>query len=120
MVKKNYKRQAAQYIPPEMMNYALCSTCLSVVLDQNEEVNELFDDLIECFRLPGYQMMMEEAKNIVPDTGTIFKELTEKSGFDIENPPMKGDIGILYVRDLIIGGSDLVTEYADKIFHFAR
>ena len=43
MAEKKFKKRDSQYIAPEMMPYTLCSACLSVVLDQNEEAKEMFE-----------------------------------------------------------------------------
>ena len=66
MSKKKQKRKESRYIPPEMMHYMLCSACLGVVISENKQAKEIYAGIVECDYLPGYQMLQEEAGNLLP------------------------------------------------------
>jgi hypothetical protein len=115
MSKKKQKRTNAQYYPPEMMPYMLCAACLSVVISENKQAKEIYDGIVECGYLPGYQMLQEEAGDLLPDRGTILKDVIEKSGYDVNKPPSKDIQVIAYVRSMIKGGKEVMSEYTDRI-----
>ncbi len=114
MTRKKQKR-GTQYYPPELMPYMLCLACLNVVIDQNKHAKEIFDGILECCSLPGYQMMQEKAGDILPDSQSILKEIVEKSGYDYEKPPRSVIAGISYVRGVINGSKEIVSKYTDKV-----
>ena len=115
MSKKKRNRKGSRYIPPEMMHYMLCAACLGVVISENKQAKEIYDGIVECGYLPGYQMLQEEAGDLLPDSGTILKDIIEKSGFDMNKPPSKDIQGISYVRGMIKGSQEVISEYADRI-----
>ncbi|MBA7704243.1 hypothetical protein ES703_113045 [subsurface metagenome] len=116
MAKKKQKRKDSRYIPPEMVPFNLYSACLGVVISENKQAKEIYDGIVECGYLPGYQMLQEEAGNLLPDSGTILKDIIEKSGYDVNKPPSKDTQGISYVRGMIRGGLEVISEYTDRIF----
>ena len=95
MSKKKQKRKERRYIPPEMMHYMICVACLGVVISENKQAKEIYDGIVECGYLPGYQLLQEEAGNLLPDSGTILKDIIEKSGYDVNKPPSTTVQGIL-------------------------
>lgn len=115
MAKKKQKRKESRYIPPEMMHYMLCAACLGVVISENKQAKEIYDGIVECGYLPGYQMLQEKAGDLLPDSGTILKDIIEKSGYDVDKPPSKDIQGISYVRGMIKGSRKVISEYADRI-----
>ena len=115
MSKKKQKRKDSRYIPPEMMHYMLCAACLGVVISENKQAKEIYDGIVECGYLPGYQMLQEEVGNLLPDSGTILKDIIEKSGYDVNKPPGKDIQGIDYVRGMIKGSYETVSEYTDRM-----
>lgn len=116
MSKKKQKRKESRYIPPEMMPLMLCSTCLGVVIDQNKQAKDIYDGIVECGYMPGYQMLQKEAGDLLPDSGTMLKDIIEKSGYDVNKPPGKSIQGISYVRGMIKGSYKIISEYTDRIF----
>ncbi|MFC1958538.1 hypothetical protein ACFLV6_01265 [Chloroflexota bacterium] len=116
MSKKKQKRKESRYIPPEMMHYILCAACLGVVISENKQAKEIYDGIVECGYLHGYQMFQEKAGDLLPDSGKILKDVIENSGYDVNKPPSKDVQGISYVRNMIKGSYKTVTEYADRIF----
>jgi len=58
---KNNRRtkDKARYYPPEMIPFTLCSACLDIVLEQSEKANEVYEEVIDCFSLPGWQETMD-------------------------------------------------------------
>lgn len=97
------KQQKSHYYPPEMMPFNLCSECLSVVISENKQAKEIYDGIVECGYLHGYQMFQQEASDLLPDSGTIIKDIIENSGYDVNKPPSKDIQGIEYVRNMIKG-----------------
>ncbi len=114
MAKKKLKGEI-QYYPPELMPYMLCTACLGVVIDQNEQAREIFQGIVECGYLPGYQMIQEEADGIIPDSKTLLKEIVEKSGYDYQKPPRSVVDGISYARGMIKGSKEIVSKYTDRV-----
>ena len=114
MIRKKQNRDT-RYYPPELMPYMLCSTCLSVVINENKQAKGIFDEIVECCSLPGYQMLQEEAGDIIPDGRTLLKEIVEKSGYEHQNPPSSLVDGVSYVRDMIKGSKEIVSKYTDKV-----
>ena len=110
----NSKDQARYYLP-EMMPFGLCSACLDIVLEQSEKAREIYNEVIDCFSLPGCQETMEKVGDELPDNRTVIKNLVEKSGYDIHKPPSKEGFGIPYIRDLMKGGLILLSGYANKL-----
>ncbi len=115
MSKKKQRKKESRYIPPEMMPYMLCTACLGVIIDQNEQAREIFQGIVECGYLPGYQMMQEKAGDIIPDNRTLLKEIIEKSGYDYQKPPRSVVDGISYARGMIKGSKEIVSKYTDRV-----
>ena len=115
MAKKKPKKRESRYIPPEMMSYMYCSACLSVVIAENKQAKDIYDGIVECGYLPGYQMFQQEAGDLLPDSGTILKDIIENSGYDVKKPPSKDIQGIAYVRNMIKGSYKTVSDYTDRI-----
>ena len=65
---------------------------INILLER--QAKEIFEEIIECCRLPGLEMMHEEAGDILPDGRTLLKEIIEKSGLDVNKPPEKALRGI--------------------------
>ncbi len=115
MSTKKKTKDKARYFPPEIMPFALCAACLDIVLEQSEKARELYEEIVDCFSLPGCQEIMVKAGEYLPDNKTLLKKLVKKSGFDINKPPSKDSFGIPYIRGILKGGYSLLSEYAGKI-----
>jgi len=92
-------KDQARYYPPEMMPFSLCTACLEIVLEQSEKAAEIYEEVIECLSLPGYQETMNQIGEWLPDNRSIIKELVKESGYDLKKPPDKEGLGIPYVRN---------------------
>jgi hypothetical protein len=102
MTSKKSKKNDSRYISPEMMPYALCNACLEVVIENNEKAREIYEDIVECFGFPGCQAVSIIAKEVLPDSNILMKDLIEKSGFDVKKPPDKETFKIPYTRGVKI------------------
>lgn len=68
------------YYPPEIMPFAYCAACLDIVLDENEKAALLFDEIIECYKLPGWTQLLNKIENETPDVKTVIKTIVKYAG----------------------------------------
>ena len=118
MAKKKQKSDI-QYYPPELMPFVWCTACLGVVLEQSEEANDIFEDIIDCLELPGWKELTEKVENELPGSESLMKQIVKESGYDFHKPPSKENMGIPFMRGLMKGGLRFVSGYSGKYTRWA-
>jgi len=113
------QQQASRYYPPELTEFLWCSACLGVVFEQSEEVNGIFEDIIDCLELPGIKETFEKVENELPDSKYVLKKIVKEGGYDINKPPSAESLGITHIRGLFIGGIRYISNYGNKYVSWA-
>jgi hypothetical protein len=73
-----YKKEISDqlfYMLPELIPFAYCSACLKVVLKHSEEARELYEKVLECYRLPEVKQALTELQNTVPPGKELLNSL---------------------------------------------
>ncbi len=112
--KKGNSKDKALYYPPEVMPIILCAACLSIALKESPEAKELYDEIVECYKLPGFQEIFDKLNDEIPGGTELLKKIVDKSGLDFEKPPERGNASIPQVRKIISGGTDLIKDYTEE------
>jgi len=102
------------YYPPEIMPFAYCAASLDIVLHENENARHLYDEIIECHKLPGAIEIFNKLENEIPEGGELLKDIVKKAGFDYYKPPERENLGIPYMRGLMKGAFGLASEYVKR------
>ena len=101
------------------MPFVWCTACLGVVLEQSEEANDIFEDIIDCLELPGWKELTEKVENELPGSESLMKQIVKESGYDFHKPPSKENMGIPFMRGLMKGGLRFVSGYSEKYIRWA-
>jgi hypothetical protein len=96
------------------MPIILCIACLGIVLKENNGAKTLCDEIVQCFRIPGFQQIFDKLSDEIPGGQELIKKIVEKSGLDYEKPPEKDSYGIPQTRSIINGSFDLIENYKDQ------
>lgn len=119
MSNKKPVKTTSRYYPPELMPFVWCTACLGVVLEQSEEANDIFEDIIDCLDLPGWKELSEKVLRELPSSESVLKQVVKESGYDYYKPPSKENFGIPYMRGLLEGGIRYVSGYGEKYVRWA-
>ena len=106
----------ARYYPPELITFALCAACLGIVLKQNVQAKKIYDEIKECWLLPGCQETFYRLESQIPEGEALLKDIVKKSGLDFKKPPSQESLGIPYIRSMFKGAKDLASGYVDRNF----
>jgi hypothetical protein len=112
--KSGRSKDTSHYFPPEIMPIAICAACLGVALKESPEVKELYDEIVECYKLPGLQQIFDKLTEELPEGTELLKEAVNKSGLDINKPPDMENAGIPQMRDTLSGIMGVISDYTDK------
>jgi hypothetical protein len=83
-----YKNRAGKltdtfiYSPPEVYPFTLCATCLGIVLKESTEAKDLFNEIVECYKLPGFHEIFNKLNDEIPEGQELIKKIVDKSGLD--------------------------------------
>ena len=91
---KLYK--SSHYFPPELMPIAICAACQGIVLKESPEAKELYNEIVECYKLPGFQEIFNKLNDEIPEGQELIKKIVDKSGLDYKKPPDMGNAGNKY------------------------
>lgn len=105
---------STHYIPPELTPITICAACLGVVLKEDSEAKELYGEIVQCYKLSGFQQIFDKLTEEIPAGQELIKKIVGKSGLDYEKPPDMKTAGIPEVRNIINGGLDLISDYTDE------
>jgi hypothetical protein len=75
-------KDKALYYPPELIPIIFRAACLGLVLKESPKAKELYDEIIECCKLPGLQQMFDKLNDEIPEGTELMKKIVDKSGLD--------------------------------------
>ncbi len=113
--KINKQKNKVRYYSPEAMPLILCAACLGVVLDHSEKAKQLFNEIVECYKLPGCIEVMNKIVENAPKGEQLLKSIVKESGYDYKKPPEGNNLGIPKMRGLIKGGAVFATKYRKTV-----
>jgi hypothetical protein len=112
--KSGKSKLPSHYYPPEILAAAICANCLSVVLENDKEAKEPFDEIVQCYDLPGWEEIFARLTEEIPEGESLLKKIVDKSGLDYNKPPDINNMGIPESRKLMKGGFKLINEYTEQ------
>jgi hypothetical protein len=92
----------------------LSAACLGIVLKESPEAKELYEEIMECYKLHGLQEIFDKLENEIPEGEELLKRIVDKSGLDYDKPPNMEQVGIPQVRNMIDGSLELISDYVDE------
>lgn len=114
MTRKSQYRSRSQRYPPELLPFSISAALVELVINESEKAREIYDGILNCYNLPGVQEALSQMKLRIPPRTELLKAIVKKSGYDFYKPPESKDVGIPYMRGLIKGGIELVSEYKEQ------
>jgi len=74
------EKVSARYFMPEAMPIVLCGACLTVALEYSEKAREIYNKIVESYRLPDIKEAFNELELEVPPGGVKYKKIINDLG----------------------------------------
>lgn len=108
---KEQGRSSGTYYMPETMAFVFCSACIAEALKESKEARDLYERVLESYRLPDCREAMYKLEEEIPSGKKLLDKVGKRVGID--KPKESGESGPWIPDGKALGAfKEMTLEYA--------